>query len=256
MFEPGHFEKIESYIPVNLETPSGFALGFFVVLFFILARYFGLVSIFYVWFWKSSLRRGDALHDLQIKENQIWFEIKNSLVSSAVFAFCGVLLGLMWQRGWTQIYLEFGACPLWYLVLSFILVSVLHEMYFYFTHVWMHRPSIYRHLHQVHHHSRKTTPWASFSFHYGEALVQALFLPLVVLLVPIHPLVLIAYLTFMTVTAIFNHLGFEIIGNGFLNRHFISGTHHSLHHERFNGNFGLYFCFLDRVLKTEIGGQR
>ncbi|NQZ17779.1 MAG: sterol desaturase family protein, partial [Bdellovibrionales bacterium] len=72
------------------------------------------------------------------------------------------------------------------------------------------------------------------------------------LFIPIHPVVIISYLTFMTLTAISNHLGVELFKWPLLQRHFISGTHHALHHKRFNGNYGLYYCFMDRLGKTEI----
>ncbi len=247
-----HFEKIQSYLPIDLAEPSGFLIAFLVVLSFILIRYFSLVAIFYFWFWQKNSSHPRKLHDQLIKPNQVRFEIKHSMISSLVFAFFGVLLGLLWQRGYTLIYLKFDQLGFWYLPLSFILISIIHEFYFYATHRWMHIPRIYNLFHHVHHFSRKTSPWASFSFHFNEAVVQAVFLPLIVMIVPVHPVVLIAYLTFMTVTAISNHLGIELIPSKNITRHFISGEHHSLHHQFFNGNFGLYFCFMDRLFGTEM----
>jgi sterol desaturase/sphingolipid hydroxylase (fatty acid hydroxylase superfamily) len=31
-----------------------------------------------------------------------------------------------------------------------------------------------------------------------------------------------------------------------------ASTHHNLHHEKFKGNYGLYFTFWDKWMKTEI----
>lgn len=246
-----HFEKIESYLPVQLWGLSEFLMAMTVILIFILIRYFSLVYLAYYFFWTKKNLPSSALHDQNIKSGQIAYEIKWSLISSIIFAFSGYLIGLLWQNGYTKIYLSYSEYGFWYLPLSLIIYSLVHEVYFYFTHVLMHVPSIYTRIHSVHHFSRKTSPWASFSFHPGEAIIQAAFIPLIVCLIPIHPTMLITYLLIMTVTAISNHLGTELISSKKLNRWFISGTHHSTHHEKYNFNFGLYYCFMDQLFKTD-----
>lgn len=249
-----HFEKIQSYLPVNLLSMEGFVGAYVVVLMFILVRYFGLVGVFYYFFWNHKGFRLNPLHNQRIKPHQVRFEIFHSLTSSLVFAFFGVVMGILWQNGLTQMYLDFDHFGYAYLAVSFLIISLFHEVYFYFTHRMMHIPKYFKTFHSVHHYSHKTTPWASFSFNFSESVVQALFLPMIVLLIPVHPVVLIAYLTFMTLTAISNHLGFELIDSKWVRRYFISGQHHHRHHDQFNGNFGLYYCFMDRLMGTEIKG--
>lgn len=249
-----HFEKFESYIPVDLLSVQSFVIATLVVFLFVTLRYFLFVLMFYYPFWlKKSVQSSFlSLHDQKVKDKQISFEIKYSILASFIFAVSGYLMGVFWQFGWSQIYLPFDQYGYWYLPVSFFIYSLVHEFYFYWTHVWMHQPRIYKYVHAIHHHSVKTSPWASFSFHPLECLIHALFLPLLVLVVPIHPTVLILYLTFMTLTAISNHLGVELLKSKFLKRHFISGTHHALHHKRFRYNFGLYYTFLDRWMGTEL----
>ena len=79
-------------------------------------------------------------------------------------------------------------------------------------------------------------------------------LPILILIVPIHPTVFIFHLTFMTITAVSNHLGFELLpkSSRFLGfpKYFISATHHAQHHKYFNYNYGLYFSFWDRIMGT------
>ncbi len=248
-----HFEQMESYIPIDLLSWQGLLAANAVILVFIVARYFMFVGMFYFSFWKQRFlaTRLDYLHDQKTRKDQVWVEIRWSLISSFIFGFSGYLIGVLWQLGWTQLYLPYDQYTLFYLPLSFVIFSLVHEVYFYFTHVWMHHPRVYRKIHAVHHFSVKTSPWASFSFHPGETLVHALFLPVMVCLVPIHPVVLIAYLTFMTLTAISNHLGVELIPSRVFQKYFISGTHHSIHHSQFNYNYGLYYRFLDQWMKTE-----
>lgn len=252
-----HFETYESYMPVNLSEPGSFFVAILVVFGFILARYFLLVGIFHFSFWRSIAKEQTisishkVLHDHGLRPRQMAYEIKWSMVSSAIFAFFGVVMGLLWQQGYTQIYLEFDKFGHAYLLVSLILISLVHEIYFYFTHVWMHWPSVFKRVHFVHHYSKKTSPWASFSFHPLEAVIQAVFLPLIVLIIPVHPVMLIVYLTFMTVTAISNHLGSELIRNQTIKNLFISGTHHHAHHDRFSRNFGLYYTWPDKLFGTE-----
>ena len=57
----------------------------------------------------------------------------------------------------------------------------------------------YRHAHYVHHESLSPSPWASFSFHPLESVIEALFIPALVFVVPIHVAGLLFVLTSMTI---------------------------------------------------------
>ncbi len=250
-----HFENFDSYIPVDLTQPVWFAAAVVVSYGFIVARYFLLVGLFYFCFWK---RKSQWLSKRQIYQtlpggDQIFSEIKWSLATSGVFAVTGVFVGAFWQKGYSQIYLDLTKFGYWYLPVSLILMMGIHELYFYLSHRWMHKPRWFSRIHYIHHQSLQPSPWASFSFHPLEACIEALILPLLIFLIPVHPVVFIAYLTLMTVSAAINHLGFEIwLGSRF----FITGTHHSHHHRHYRSNFGLYFTFLDRVFQTEFKGSK
>jgi lathosterol oxidase len=252
-----HFETLESYLPLPLSEPSQFLLACAFVLAVVLVRYFVMVMMFwlpfYQWRW-PALQKRKIYSELPGAHEQI-YEIKWSLASGFVFAVTGAFLGLMWQQGWTQIYLRFDKFGWWYLLLSPLLLIVVHDAYFYWTHRWLHRPLIYRKFHAIHHASLKPSPWASFSFHPMEALINALAIPLICLLIPLHPLVILLHLTLMTVAAITNHLGYEILPRRALEwpvlRSVISGLHHSQHHKFFRCNYGLFLNWWDLWMKTE-----
>ena len=59
----------------------------------------------------------------------------------------------------------------------------------------------------------------------------------------------------MTVSATINHLDIEIYPSNFekhwLGAWIVGATHHSLHHSKFVENYGLYFTFWDKWMKTE-----
>lgn len=131
----------------------------------------------------------------------------------------------------------------------------IHETYYYWIHRLMHHPKLYKIVHKVHHDSFIPSPWTAFSFHPIEAVLEALILPLMLFIIPVHYYTLLSYLMIMTISSVINHLNVEIYPEGFeknkLGKWLIGATHHSLHHSQFRYNFGLYFTFWDKWTGTE-----
>ncbi|MEI7973796.1 MAG: sterol desaturase family protein [Bdellovibrio sp.] len=252
-----HFEKFESYIPVDLNQPVNFFLAFSLITAIVAFRYYLMVYPFYWLFYRLRPAKfaGKLLYpDLPTEDSQRE-ERRWSLLSSGIFGLVGAIWGVLWQNGWTRIYLSFDDMGWAYLAISPFLLILLHETYFYWTHRALHLPIFYRRWHWVHHRSWPPSPWASFSFHPVESLINALILPLMSLLIPVHPLVFIFHLTLMTLTAITNHLGFEVLPRGAwaarFGRHVVSGFHHTQHHRYFKYNYSLFLTFWDRWMSTE-----
>jgi sterol desaturase/sphingolipid hydroxylase (fatty acid hydroxylase superfamily) len=162
---------------------------------------------------------------------------------------------VLWQQGYTQIYWEFSLNDFWYMPLSLLIAMLIHETYYYWLHRLMHHPKIYRYVHKVHHNSLVSSPWTAFSFHPIEAFLEAIILPLIVILLPIHYYMIVFQLTIMTFSSIINHLDIEIYPKNthknWFGKWWIGATHHALHHSQFKYNFGLYFTFWDKYMKTE-----
>lgn len=189
------------------------------------------------------------------RDGQDWVEIGWSFVTSILFALSGSGMLVAWQKGYTLLYTQWDAYPLAWFGISLLLVLFLHETYYYWLHRWMHRPKIYRYVHKVHHDSITTSAWTSFSFHPIESLLQALIIPFLTFIIPLHVVAIGLLLTLMTLTSVINHLNTELYPSG-ANRHWfgkwwIGATHHSLHHTQFRYNFGLYFTCWDKWMKTE-----
>jgi len=182
-------------------------------------------------------------------------EVTRSAITSSIFAISGTALLILWQKGWTGIYLNWGAYPLWYLPISLLIAMLIHETYYYWLHRWMHRPRVYRIIHKWHHESIETSSMTSFSFHPIESILQALMIPILIVFLPMHLGVLMLFLVIMTISATINHAGVEVYPTGFnqhwLGKWIIGSSHHDLHHKEFRYNFGLYFTFWDRWMKTE-----
>jgi sterol desaturase/sphingolipid hydroxylase (fatty acid hydroxylase superfamily) len=189
---------------------------------------------------------------------QIGGEIGWSLLSALLYGIPAGVVAWGWQaHGWTRIYTDIHAMPLWYLPLSILLYLAAHDTWFYWTHRLMHRPWWFRVAHAVHHESRPPTAWAAMSFHPWEALTGAIVIPALVFLIPIHVAALGAVLALMTLMGITNHMGWELfprwLVNGVVGRWIITATHHQKHHDVYRGNYGLYFRFWDRLCGTDRG---
>jgi len=189
---------------------------------------------------------------------QIRREIAWSLASAAIYGVPAGVVAWGWQQhGWTKIYTDWQALPLWWLPLSVFVYLFLHDTWFYWTHRWMHRPIAFRVAHAVHHASRPPTAWAAMSFHPIEALTGAVVIPALVLLIPIHLAALGVVLTVMTVMGITNHMGWEIFPRALIHSRLggwlITASHHHRHHEHYRCNYGLYFRFWDRLCGTDRG---
>lgn len=238
-------------IPENFLILTG--LMFLVVVF----RYSLVAGIFYLVFYiiDPESTRSRKIFSSGTSKEQFRKEIFWSTFTSMLFALAGAGMVVMWQLGYTAIYEDIDQYGLWWIPVGFLIAAFIHETYYYWLHRWMHKPKVYRLIHKTHHDSHITSPWTSFSFHPGEGLLQSLIIPVIVLFLPMHYWTIVALLTFMTITSAINHSNVEIYPKGFhkhwLGKWFIGATHHSLHHTQYRYNFGLYFTFWDKLMKTE-----
>lgn len=237
----------------------GHSFEFYGIAFFgiILLRYFLVAGGAYLLFYsfpRNPLGKRDFCYQPPSWPS-IRHDIKLSILSAGVFALAAAFILLGYEWGITRLYSDSQQYGLWYLGVSYGVVLLLQDAYFYFTHRLFHHPLLFRWLHQGHHRSRYPTPWTSFAFDPLEAVVQSLFLVGIVFVVPLHFITLIAILTTMTVWAVLNHLGLDWLPSSFphhwLGRWFIGPAHHSIHHLKYTVHYGLYFTFWDKLLGTQ-----
>jgi hypothetical protein len=157
--------------------------------------------------WLTARR---APRDIRIPSGQIRREIGWSLVAGDLWRACrGHRLGLA-THGWTRIYADPHAWPLWWMPASVLVYLLLHDAWFYWTHRWMHRPRVFRAIHAIHHASRPPTAWAAMNFHPGRGGNRRAVHPALVFIVPIQAGMLALVLVIMTVMGVTNHMGWEI----------------------------------------------
>ena len=230
----------------------------FLLLFLIVFLRYILLSGAYHWIFFVVYRKmfRDRVLSTQIpKVDQIKRELLLSVYSALIFSLIGLLLLILWQKGYTKIYSDVLEYPLWYIPFSIIIFLLVHDAYYYWLHVWMHSSKWLRRFHMHHHKSVNTTVFTSFSFHPMESVLQALIIPFIFIIVPMSTMAALIVLSLMTLSAIINHAGVEVYPikkrpKGF-GKYIIGATHHDYHHRNSKKNFGLYFTFWDRVMKTE-----
>jgi lathosterol oxidase len=224
---------------------------------FDLLRYLIPASLAFLIFWviaKNGLKHLFIQQSFP-KSKQLWKEFAYSMSTVLVFSFVGFCIYSAEKAGITRIYYRISDYGITYLFVSLIITVVFHDFYFYWTHRLMHHKRVFKYVHRVHHESTNPSPWAAYSFHPWEALVQALVLPIMIFTLPLHPLTIFIFLTYMIVRNVIGHLGFEILPKGFTKNRWLNWntaiTHHNMHHEHFHSNYGLYFTWWDRLMKTE-----
>jgi lathosterol oxidase len=186
---------------------------------------------------------------------QIAAEILASLRTVLIFSLVGLGITLAARHGWLNVYADPAARGWAYFAFNVVALVVAHDAWFYWTHRMMHRPRAYRRLHRLHHRSNNPTPWTSYSFDIGEAVVNAVYLPIALALMPTSVPAAFIFTAHMMLRNAIGHCGYEVFPAKRDGRPLFGWlttvTHHDLHHARAGTNFGLYFTFWDRIMGTE-----
>ena len=221
----------------------------------VLSRYFifagSLFFIFYVllrkpmWFRKVQKK----LPKLTDYARDIVF----SLLSVSIFASVALVV-FYFLKEYTHVYRSFGKYGLGYYVFSWVWMLFVHDTYFYWMHRMMHHPTLFKYVHLVHHKSTNPSPWTAYAFHPLEAFLEALIVPIIAFTLPVHGPAIGLFFLFQIVYNVYGHLGFELYPKGFhkttIGKWVNTSVAHNLHHNKFNGNYGLYFLFWDRMMGT------
>lgn len=220
-------------------------------------RYFIFAGIpflvMYKWWPKKFIN--NQIQKRLAKNKDFLREILHSMQTSVIIGLVIAVIAFTPLQAYTQIYRDLADFPIWWLPVSVFLALVLHDTYFYWMHRALHHPSLYKMMHLEHHKSTSPSPWAAYSFHFFEGFTEALIVPLVFFLIPMHPIALAIFGLTSFIINVYGHLGFEIAPKWLRHSWFFeivnTSVHHNLHHEKFKGNYGLYFRIWDRLMGTE-----
>ena len=213
-----------------------------------------------LWVWKGNPFRRRKIQPGFAPSHAIRREIFYSLQTAVIFALNGVFIYVSMANGWSLIYTQVADYGWLYGVFSLVATIVLHDAYFYWTHRLMHHPRLFDRFHRLHHESLSPSPWAAYAFAPMEAVVQAMFLTILIFVLPLHVTVIYLFMIHMIVRNVIGHSGFELFPRG-MPAHAVFGilttnTHHDLHHSSRASNYGLYFTWWDRLAGTEHPSYR
>ncbi len=229
----------------------------------IASRYFMLAAIFWL-VWYVLIRQKVAHKKLQPrfpKRQDYRREILFSASSILIFATVTAALPLTPFRQYRFYYAHIRDYAMWWFWTAFPLTFLVHDAYFYWTHRLMHHPRIFKWAHLVHHKSTNPSPWAAFSFHPTEAVVEAGIMAVLVLAMSLHAIHIAVFFGLQMLYNVYGHLGWELYPAWFRNsrvgRWVNTSSAHNAHHQYFRGNYGLYFLWWDRWCGTlqETGKQ-
>ena len=101
-------------------------------------------------------------------------------------------------------------------------------------------------------------PFSSYSFHFFEAFILGAWVVPAAMVLPIPMPALALVQVVGLLNNVNSHLGYELLPAWWLRVPLLSwsasATYHNLHHQRLNGNYGLFFRFWDRAFGTELTG--
>lgn len=219
-------------------------------------RYFIAAGLGYMIFWVVWKKKWQhrIIQQKMPQVKKMWFEFRYSMSTVVIFSCVGFSIVVLEKAGYTTIYQGFGEYGWSYFIFSFFLMLILHDTYFYWVHRLMHHPKLFKHVHLVHHRSTNPSPWAAYSFHPIEALLEAGIYLIFVFSFPVSDTALLFFVIFMIVKNVQGHLGIEFLPKWFLKSKLVNWTttttHHDLHHKKSNTNYGLYFTWWDDWMGT------
>jgi lathosterol oxidase len=141
--------------------------------------------------------------------------------------------------------------------LTFAGIFVWYEIWFYATHRLLHSRAFFF-IHAQHHMAKVASPLTAISFSFLERvilLVGGIGLPaLISQWIPMSFTAYAAYFTLNYVLNVYGHMNVEVLPPEVIKNpageFFNSTTYHALHHARFQGHFGLFTPYLDRIFGT------
>lgn len=228
-------------------------------IYFDLSRYLIAAGVLTAILWLGSrwleIRR---IQNRKAKRGDYVREISSSIRTVFFFAITTLTTLLLEEAGIVHLRIE-ELSPVT-LLWQVALVVVAHDAYFYWMHRGLHHKKLFRVTHLHHHKSRTPTPWAAYSFSTWEAITEAAFVPLFLLMTSLAGityagLAMFIFIWHMIIRNVIGHAGVEIYPRGWVDNP-VTGwwnttTHHDLHHSSGNHNFGLYFTWWDRWMGTE-----
>lgn len=218
--------------------------------------YLIVVAVFFsAWLcWRRWPGRRARLQAAPVAGRQIGREMLTTVGSIMIIGSVMPLLFFIGFGRYTQYYYSVESRGWMYFFLSILLMMVIQDTYFYWTHRLMHQRRLFRWFHRTHHRSTNPNPWTTYSIGPLEAIVNSGASVLILVLIPTTGVALVTFSWINTAYAVYAHLGYELypagMGKHWLGRWINTSVAHNTHHAKARYNYGWYFLFWDRMMGT------
>lgn len=217
-----------------------------------LLAYFLYAPITFLLFFYRNLRGGKSnpdgtknpawwRWDNQQVKNEIWTSVWSLFIMSGLTAPFEILA----VYGYGKMYWKIEDYGWTYFLLSPILFVAFTDCLIYWIHRWLHWGVVYKYIHKLHHKYLDTTPFSAFAFHPLDGFAQSIPYHLFVLFFPMHNVLAAITISVVGLWTINIHDRMTMRVPG-LN----CAAHHTIHHTKFNYNYGQYTIFWDWLLGT------
>lgn len=231
-----HFLYHYSYITLCVLT-----FLYFMVLYFGIAPIFnGACKLLYT---KKILHK---IVPKEVTQQQILFEIKNSLKSILIFGTSIIPIVYLLRLGVITLLPN----TIFNVLLGLIILNLWNEVHFFVVHRIMHLPFFMKNVHYIHHQSKVPTVYSVFSFHWLEALLLSTVPLTIVLFVPLSPVSIALYPLISILLNFSGHCNYRF-GNGTGKPWYLFGTHHNEHHYKNRKNYGFLSPILDYLTSKQ-----
>jgi Delta7-sterol 5-desaturase len=217
-----------------------------------------VVSLVYLIFWKifkERIKKWRIQQRERFNNDQLKRELKNAVISSTSGAFLGCVMLYLSTKGYTKIYTDMSIHHSFWAYSGFFILLLIDDAWFYWCHRLLHHPRLYKYIHAEHHKSVDVSPFTAMSFHFLEPFFLTLWVVPMSFIMPIYLPAFGILQLWGLFDNIKSHLGYEFYPKWFNKswlRFLTSSTHHNMHHDKFNGNYGVHFRIWDRLLGTEF----
>eukprot|EP01024_Parvocaulis_polyphysoides_P020219 TRINITY_DN19367_c0_g1_i3.p1 TRINITY_DN19367_c0_g1~~TRINITY_DN19367_c0_g1_i3.p1 ORF type:complete len:232 (-),score=10.36 TRINITY_DN19367_c0_g1_i3:252-947(-) len=157
-----------------------------------------------------------------------------------IYIFCEFLMP--WR--YNAIKFSLNGLEWWSSMVSFFICVFIREILFFWGHLILHNPMLYKWVHKLHH---DFTAPIGVSAIYAHPIENSFinFLPVLVgpFLLGSHPFFYTMFVCFVSFNSVYSHSGYDIPG-------LPMGSHHDFHHMNFEGNYGI-IGLMDHVWNTD-----
>jgi sterol desaturase/sphingolipid hydroxylase (fatty acid hydroxylase superfamily) len=178
-------------------------------------------------------------------------DLIESLFSGIGFVLLNILLVKLADQGIIKLYENFSSQPWYSLPIAVIAWLLFEDTWFYWIHRLMHHKYLYKWIHSSHHVSVDTSPFTQNAFHFIESLLAGLGSIFATMLFPSWAPAYFVFQLFGAVSNMVAHSGYEFYPKWMLFWK-TTATHHNMHHQHFDGNYGTHLTFWDKICKTEF----